>query len=397
MSLFDQVSVSTLPAYTKGLVSRTLFTATALLRTLRSNKSIYKPWQGGSFMLNPFENQPLPAGPYSPGTDTFTLEERQTFDGMIFQPKAYNAQVVINAAITDLYNTRGPSQIVDVLKEKYGNGSNSLDSQVAADLYIHGQGSSSTVASNRIKAVNGFAEALNDGFTPAWNGDVFTLYGSQTRNNASNGTVLNSVPFWGGNPDGTSAPISLQILNQLYWNCKQGKGEGKLIGGHPDMGFASDFLCGRIAGLVYPMQRADVDVEHVGVGMKGIKVNGAIIFPDSYSPGTQNARYIQDQSVLSRITTGTITNPVSVDSNTTLSNFPSRSGGVTTLTVGEVFTWWRTDTWRFSYPKTGIYAFKNSGLQMAIDGDMKADVIRAAMVFCTLVPSSNQQAFGFSG
>lgn len=398
MPLFDQISVSTLPAYQKALVSRTLFTATAILRVLRSNKTIYRPWQGGSYYLAPFENQPLPAGPYSPGTDTFTLEERQTFDGMVFNPRTYNAQIVINRAITDLYNQAGPYQIVDVLKERYGNGSNSLDSQVAADVYLHGQATSATVTSgNRIKAVNGLAEALNDGFTPAWTGDVFTLYGGQTRNNASNGTVLNSVPFWGGNSDGTSAPITLQVLNGMYHSCKQGKGEGKMIGGKPDMGFASDFLYGRIGGLLLPMQRADVGVKEAKLGFEGIKFYGSTILADSYSPGLQNGRFINDQSVLPRITTGSITNPVSVDSNTALSNFPSRSGGVTSLTVGEVFTFWRTDSWRFSYPKSGIYSFKNSGLINAIDGDMAADVIRAAMVLHTFVPSSNIQAFGFSG
>ncbi len=398
MALFDQISVSTLPAFQKGLVSRTLFTATAILRMLRSNKSIYRAWQGGSYYFAPFENQPLPAGPYSPGVDVFSLEERQTFDGMVFNPRTYRAEVVINAATTDLYNTPGPHQIVDVLKERYGNGSNSLDSQVAADVYLHGQNTSATVTSgNRVKAINGFAEAMNDGFTPSWTGDVFPLYGGQTRNNAFNGTVLNSIPYWGGNPDGTAAPVTLQILNTGYHNCKQGKGEGKQIGGKPDLGFTSDFLYGRICGLIFPMQRTDSEVLEPRVGLRGVKFNGATILADSYSPGVQNGRYINDASVLSRITTGTITNPTSVDSNTTLSNFPSRSGGVTTLTVGELFWWWRTDSWRFSYPKSGIYAFKNSGLQQAIDGDMRADIIRAAMILHTYVPSSNQQMYGFSG
>jgi hypothetical protein len=398
MPLFDQVSASTTQAFEKGMVSRTLFTATAILRMLRSNKNIFRPWRGGAYQFVPFENQPLPAGPYSPGVDTFSLEERQTFDGMTFNPRVYNAQVVINRAITDLYNTAGPTQIVDVLKERMGNGSNSLDSQVAADVYIHGQPTSSSVTSgNRIKAINGMAEALNDGFTPAWTGDVFTLYGGQTRNSTSNGTTLNSVPYWGGNPDGTSAPITLQVINQLYHSCKQGKGEGKMIGGKPDMGFASDFLYGRICGLLFPMQRADVGVKEAKLGFEGVKFYGSTILADSYSPGLQNARFIQDQSVIARITTGTITNPTSVDSNTTLSNFPSRSGGVTTLTVGETFWFWRTDSWRFVYPKTGIYAFKNSGLINAIDGDMAADVIRAAMILYNLVPSSNISSFGYSG
>lgn len=397
MGLFDQTSAGTLPAFQKGMVSRTLFTATALLRLLRSTKSIYRPWQGGLYEAAPYDIQPLPAGPYSPGTDTFTLEERQTFDLMTFTPRTYDAQVVINAAVTDLYNTKGPTQVVDILKEKYSNGSNSLDSQVAADVYIHGQPSSSTVASNRIKAVNGMAEALSDGFTPAWNGDVYTLYGGQTRNNASNGTVLNSVPFWGGNPDGTAANVSLQILNQGYHNCKQGKGEGKMIGGKPDLGFCSDFLFGRISGLLLPMQRADIGVKEAKLGFEGIKFYGATILPDSYSPGTQNARYIQDASVLARITTAaTITNPTSTNSNVTLSNFPTTSQAAT-LVPGEIFTWFRTDSWRFSYPKSGIYSGKYSGLQQAIDGDMRADVLRLAMVLHTYVPSSNQLMYGFAG
>jgi hypothetical protein len=395
--LYDQVSAGTLPAFQKAVVARTLFTATARLRLLRSNKSIFRPWQGGTVHLVPYDIAPLPAGAYVPGVDVFTLEERQTFDLMTFGPRSYNAQVVINLAVTDLYNTKGPTQVVDILKEKYSNGSNSIDSQVAADLYIHGQPNSSTVASNRIKAINGDAEFLNDGFTPSWNGDVYTLVGGQTRNNSSNGTVLNSVPLWGGNLDGTAANISLQILNQGYNNCKQGKGEGKVIGGKPDLGVCSDFLWGRVGGLLLPMQKADIGVKEAKLGFEGIKFYGATIIADSYSPGTQNARYIQDASVLARITTAaTITNPASTNTNVSLSNFPTTSQAAT-LVPGDIYTWIRGDSWRFSKPVSGAYSGKYSGMQTAIDGDMRADVLRLSMVNYCQVPSSNELMYGFAG
>lgn len=391
--LFDEVSAGTIEAFTKGLVSRTLFTATAALRILRTNKNIFRPWQGGTYYKIPFDLQPVPSGFYSPGTDTFTLQQTQTIDDMVFAPRFANAEVVILKTTTDVYNIE-PRRIVDILKEKYGNASNSIDSKVAAAIYNHGQAAGGGVVTNRPKFMNGFAEALNDGFTPSWTGDVFTLYGGQTRNAALTGTTLNSIPFWGGNPDGSSAPVTLQVLNNGYHRCKQGKGEGKMIGGKPDYGFTSDFLYGRIAGLLFPMQRADSEIVEPKVGMTGFKFNNATIIADSYSPGLQNAIYIQDATVLPSITTSTFTVPTGAATNLALSNFPANP---TVCTVGETFWWMRSDSWRFSYPRSGAYAFKNRGLLEAIDGDIMADIIRAALVLHVYVPSSNQQLMGFSG
>ena len=113
--LFDEVSATTIENFVKGQVSRTLFTATPWLRVLRTNKSIYRPWTGGSYMKVPFDLQPVPSGAYSPGTDTFTLQQLQTIDDMAFAPKYYNAEVVILATYTDVYN-REPHQIVNILK-----------------------------------------------------------------------------------------------------------------------------------------------------------------------------------------------------------------------------------------------------------------------------------------
>ena len=392
--LFDEISATTIEAFVKGQVARTLFTATPWLRVLRTLKSIYREWQGGSYQKVPFDLLPVPSGAYSPGTDTFTLQQLQTIDDMVFAPKFYNAEVVILATYTDVYN-REPRQIVNILKEKYGNASNSLDSKIAADIYVHGQANSSTVTSgNRIKNVNGFAEAMNDGKSPAWTGDVFTTYGNQLRNGPLTGTVLNSIPFWGGNSDGSAGIISTQILNRVYNRCKQGKGEGQLIGGKPDYGLTSDFLYGAIADRVFPLQRVNPEIREPRIGLTGLKFNNAVIFPDSYSPGTQNGIYIQDASVLPTITTGTFAVPASSDAQQSLNNFPNSA---TTVTVGEIFNWMRADTWRFSFPRSGRYSFRPRGLQEAFDGDILADIIRAALVLYCLVPSSNQLTYGYNG
>jgi|HubBroStandDraft_2_1064218.scaffolds.fasta_scaffold109516_1 hypothetical protein len=393
--LFDEVSATTIEAFVKGRVARTLFTATPWLRVLRTNKKIYRPWQGGSYMKVPFDLQPVPSGAYAPGTDTFTLQQLQTTDDMAFAPKFYNAEIVILATYTDVYN-REPYQIVNILKEKYGNGSNSIDSKVAADWYNHGQASSSSVTSgNRIKNLNGIAEALNDGYTPSWTSDVFTNYGNQLRNGPLTGTVLNSIPYWGGDSSGAGGVISNQILNRVYNRCKQGKGEGDVLGGKPDYGLCSDFLYGCISDRVFPMQRVDAEIKDPHIGLNGLKFNNGVIFPDSYSPGLQNAIYVQDKTVLPSITTGTFTVPTSASTNLALSNFPAT--GTTGCVVGELFNWLRSDTWRFSYPKSGRYAFRPRGLQEAFDGDILADIIRAAMVVYCLVPASNQQSFGYIG
>src|SRR5574337_209366 len=398
--LFDEISATTIENFVKGQVSRTLFTATPWLRVLRTNKRIYRPWEGGSYMKVPFDLQPVPSGAYSPGTDTFTLQQLQTTDDMAFSPRYYNAEVVILATYTDVYN-RERRQIVNILKEKYGNGSCSIDSKVAADVFNHGQALGTGVtAASRITHLNGFLEAMNDGFTQGWTGDWFPTYGNQLRNGPLTGTVLNSIPYWGGNSDGTAAPISLQILNRTYNRCKQGKGEGQLIGGKPNYGICSDFLYGAISDRIFPMQRNEVgagEVKVASIGMTGVKFNNAVIFPDSYCPGTQNAIYVQDQTVISSITTGTYTLNVSSQNAAALpyNNMPAT--GTPTMHVNETFWWTRDDTWRFSYPRTGRYAFKPRGLQEAFDGDILADIIRAAIVMYCLVPSSNQASYGYNG
>ena len=392
--LFDEVSATTIENFVKGQVSRTLFTATPWLRVLRTNKSIYRPWTGGSYMKVPFDLQPVPSGAYSPGTDTFTLQQLQTIDDMAFAPKYYNAEVVILATYTDVYN-REPHQIVNILKEKYGNAANSIDSKVAADVFNHGQASSTGIVSgSRIKNLNGFAEALNDGYTPSWTGDVFSYYGNQLRNGPLTKTVLNSIPYWGGDTAGNAAPVSYQILNRVYNRCKQGKGEGEIIGGKPDYGVCSDFMYGSVSDRIFPMQRVDAEVKEPRIGLTGLKFNNAIIFPDSYCPGTQNAIYVQDSTVLPSITTGTFALPASAQTNSAYNNVPS---GTPTMNVNETFWWLRADTWRFSYPKTGRYSFRPRGLQEAFDGDILADIIRAAIVMYTLVPSSNQLTYGYNG
>ena len=387
--LFDEISATTIEAFVKGQVSRTLFTATPWLRVLRTSKEIYREWQGGSYQKVPFDLQPVPGGAYAPGTDTFTLQQLQTIDDMVFAPKFYNAEVVILATYTDVYN-REPRQIVNILKEKYGNASNTIDARVAMDVPNHGQASGTNVASNRIKNLNGFAEALNNGIDNGWTGDIFTTYGGQLRNGPLTGTNLNSVPYWGGDSLGNAGAVSNQLLNRIYNRCKQGKGEGQVIGGKPTHGLCSDFLYGAISDRVFALQRVDAEIKDPRIGLTGMKFNNAVIFPDSFSPGTQNALYLQDAAAATAVTTGTFT---STASPSTFSQLPAS----TTITVGETFWWLRADTWRFSYPKAGRYAFRPRGLQEAFDGDILADIIRAAIVMYCLVPSSNQQAFGFSG
>lgn len=393
--LFSEIETGTLEAFIKGQVARTLFTATPWLRVLRTNKDMFRPWQGGSYMKVPFDLQPSPSGAYSPGTDTFGLQQLQTEDAMAFAPKYYNAEVVINATTTDVYNV-GASQIVNILKEKYGNASNSLDSKVAAAVYNHGQATGTGVTNNRIKELNGFAEGINDGVTPSWTGEWFPTYGNQLRNGPLTKNVLNSVPYWGGNVDGTAGPVSNQILNRTYNRCKQGKGEGKILGGKPDYGLCSDFMYGAVSDRVFPMQRVDSEIKEPRIGLTGLKFNNAIIFPDSYVPGTQNSLYVQDSTVLPSITTGTYTLPAGAVGSTILNGFQSSNSGIT-VNVNETFWWVNSNTWRFSHPKTGRYAFKNRGLQEAFDGDILADIFRAAIVMYTLVPSSNQLTYGYSG
>jgi hypothetical protein len=393
--LFDGVSAGTLDNAIKGIVARTLFTATPWLRVMRTNKDMFRAWTGGASMRVPFDLQPVPGGAFTPGTDTFGLQEVQTFDDMVFGLKFYNAEVAILDTVTDVFNI-GPNVIVNILKEKYGSAANVVDARIAADLPNHGQATGTGVTNNRTKNLNGFLEGFSDGYTPGWTGEYFPTYGGQSRNAALTGTVLNSIPYWGGNSDGTAAPISLAVLNRTYHRCKQGKGEGKLLGGKPNYGLCPDYLFGCIAERVFGMQRMDVtagEAKDPSIGLSGLKFNNAIIFPDSFMPGTQNAIYLQDKVAATACTTGTFPLPVSAQTNAVYNNMPT---GTPTMHVGETFWWLRSDVWRFSHPTAGAYAFRPRGMQYAYDGNIKADIVQAAILMYCQVPGSNQLSYGYS-
>jgi hypothetical protein len=198
--------------------------------------------------------------------------------------------------------------------------------RLAIDMSLHGQANASGIIGNRPKNINGWIEALNDGITTGWEGSTFTSYGQRSR---ANDTLINSVPFWAGNQDGTTAPISYQTLLETYMDCV-------ITPEHPDLGVCNKAFYAYMLEKMQPQQRFSQEKDPIW-GLESIRFMDAHIMVDLYFP---SLKYGQN-SAYGNFLTGTYTSPGTVGAT---SNMPTS----TTLNVGEVFCWFNTSKilWR---------------------------------------------------
>jgi hypothetical protein len=317
---------------------------------------------------------PMIGGFYSQG-ETFNITKPQTYTSATFSPRFVYTNVTEYLEQILVIN-RGPNSAFSQIEIDLKNAMNTISAVVAVAMNREGQ------SAGRLEAINGWSEALNDGVSPSWDGSTYPNYGNQPRNGAI-GSALNSVPMWGGNADGTAAPVSYSILEQAYQDASIGSEE-------PDLGVTNKLVYAGIKMRIQPQQRFAQERDPY-YGASGFKMNSAMVLKDEYFP---SARYGQNDGRIGNWTTGTITAANFPSRSTTVGGFPSTS---VTLTVGDVFCWFNTRKWTLYYAEHPLYGFGFTGFKHGWDHTRVAGQILAMVNLQCQAPRQNKQIFGLNG
>jgi hypothetical protein len=315
-----------------GIVFDNFFVDTPLQRYFRAEGAL-DPFFGGAAMQVPFQFARLSGGAIAPGQDV-VVTRRQILDAALFVPKLYTAFTALEEFQLKVLNA-GPEAKVDLYELYIETLTKGLNTDTEIDWYFHGQANATTIASNRSLNMNGMAEALNDGQTNSWTGDIFTTYGGQLRNGQV-GNALNSIPYWFGDSNGNPGPVSYEVMLQSYLYAIE----------RPTMGLTSRQGYSFIAAMLQRQQRYQTDVD-TNIEMRGIRFEEAIIFNDLLTPSAVSPALLP--TGLSQATTQT-------PGSGSVATFTSAVSGINaasklpankSITVGELLLWIHVPSWRY--------------------------------------------------
>jgi hypothetical protein len=344
------------------------FLATPLLAYFRDHCLV--PFTGGTFMQSPIRYAPLIGGFYAPGAN-FNITKRQTITALQFDTRYCYVSIPEYKEEIQVEN-KGELAVASLLEADMQNGVDTINAIVAIASNQSGQGA-------RSLAINGWPEAINNGFDPSYDGEVYTSYGQQTRNGAV-GSTLNSTPMWCGNPDGSTGVISYTALEEGYQDASIGKKE-------PNIGVGNKAVIAYIKEKMVVQQRFQQERDPVW-GVTGFRLNNAMILKDDYFP---SQRYGQNDPILGNYSTGTFdTTGMSI---TSASNLPAN----TVCTVGEVFVFFNTFDWLFRVTDNEEFGFGFSGFVPAQDNTRVVGQIKAMVNEQCLSPRTQKQFYGIGG
>lgn len=365
---FSDIVATTLKEILPKFIVDSYFLATPLQRYVLDHCQV--PWDGGAFNQNQFLLQGTAGGAFTKGDD-FDTAQRNFIDEKIFTIKTYYENITVDMIDSEIFN-RGPLAVLDLTDIQMQAAVITQSARLAVDMSLHGQANTTGIVGNRPKNINGWIEALNDGVTPGWEGSYFTSYGQRSR---ANDTLINSVPYFGGNSDGTTAPISYQVLEETYQDCSIGTSE-------PDLGVCNKALFSYMKEKMQPQQRFTTERDPYW-GFSGLKFNNAMILVDNYFPSLKYGQSTPYGNFL----TGTYTSPASVGAT---SNMPT----TTTINVGEVFCWFTTPRiqWRVV---NGLFGGEFRGFIAENNNTRLSGQLLLAANMVILEERVHRQLFGF--
>lgn len=373
--LFDQISATTLVDMKKDVVQDNFFVEGSWQRLTRYYHA-EDPFFGGTWMQEPFMFNRVNGGAYTPGANV-EVEQVQILAATAFIPKAYKEDVPINLWQTEVINN-GPAAAVSIYDTYMTNAVLAMGTDLNIDAYQHGQASATGITGNRTINMNGIDEALNDGVTPTYLGNLYTTYGGQLRG-SNIGNVLNSVPIWAGDSQGNTGPVSYALLFGAYLNCVQ----------DPDTGLTNKAGFGYIANRNEPKQRFAQEEKDVRIGMVGFRILNAIIHVDKLAPSTKFGSLLP--SGLSQTTPLTLSTFSSGTTSSTISGYPSSK----TCSPGEPFFWLRLADWKLRPARSPEY---NHNFTPPIRSQNNPDLIvmfyKAGVNYYTPSPRDNTQIVG---
>ena len=325
---------------------------------------------GGRDMRNAFNYAPLIGGAYLQGAP-FNLLKPQTLTSAVFNPRFYEVNVTEFLEEIRVQNV-GPEAAFSLVENDLNNAMSTISAIVAVNLSRDGQ------QATRLAHINGWDEAYNDGITPGWQGVVFPLYGTQIRNGAIK-AALNSIPRWGGMRTGAPAPITYDFIADVYQDCVRGNMEPNLIA-------MNKRLFAGCQSRIQVQQRFAQEKDPVW-GASGFRINNAIVLKSDYFP---SLAYGENDPILGNYLTGTFVVPVGASAQ---SNLPS-SG--TTVTVGEVMTFFNTEKWIYWVARDPLFAFGFTGFKTDIGSTKVAGQVLAMNNAQCRSPWSGKVCYGLA-
>ena len=321
----DELNATTLFEIFPRVVKDNYFLGTPLMAYIRDHCLV--PFRGGAFMQNTFLYQPMLGSAYETG-NTFNIQKQQTLAATRFDPKKYEVSVPEFLEDIEITN-RGPLAVFSRVKSDLQNAIMTLNAIVAIAMNQHGQASGGLVTTNRVAQINGWEEALNDGVTNSYAGNIFTTYGGQLRNGIIK-AALNSIPIWMGDAFGNAGMLTYAGLEEMYQNASINSATPG-GSGEPDLG-----VCNK-AAYAYAKERMQVQQRFAQErdpiwGMMGWRFNSAMILKDDYFP---SLKYGKNDPFLGNYLTAPFTSGSAPASQ---SNLPAN----TTVNPAEVFAFFNT-------------------------------------------------------
>lgn len=365
--VLDELNATTLKEIYPTKIEDNFFLDTPFQAYLRDHALV--PFDGGAFMQNTFLYKPMIGGAYAKGA-TFNTTKRQTLAATTFDPKYYEVSVPEYLEDVEVEN-KGRLAVFSLIDADLQNAMQTISAIIAVDLALPGQ-------SSRLANLNGWVEALNDGISPGWDGNVWANYGNQPRN-AAIGSTLNSIPFYCGDSLGNTGPITYNILEETYQDCSIGPQE-------PNLGVATKASYAFCKERMQTQQRFTQEKDPVW-GVTGFRFNSAMILKDDYLP---SLKYGANDPDLGNYLTSTFSMPTGASSKWAAS-VPTNG---TTINVGELFLWLNTRKWLFRVANSRMYGFGFSGFVPAQDNTKVVGQIKAMVNLQCLAPRLNKQIFG---
>lgn len=352
------------------------FLAAPFLAYLRDHCLV--PFTGGSFMQAIFRYAPLIGGFYAPGGG-FNITRRQTIAALQFDTRYLYVSIPEYKEEIQVEN-KGEYAVASLLEADMQNGVDTINAIVAVALAQNGQ------LTGRTLAINGWPEAINDGITPGYDGQVYTSYGQQARNGAV-GSALNSVPiFCGNSASGAAGPITYSTLEEGYQDATIGRKE-------PNLGVGNKAIIAYIKEKLVVQQRFAQERDPVW-GVTGFRLNNAMILKDDYFP---SLKYGKTDPVLGSWLTGTFVSPGTTANGGTADAISNLPPATTVVTVGEVFAFLNTFDFLFRVTDNDEYGFGFSGFVPAQDNTKVVGQIKAMCNLECLSPRTQKQFYGING
>lgn len=383
------IPASTLDEMVADAAWDNFFVETAFQRHMRAIGAV-DPFAGGTLMREPFIMGSPQAGAAAPGTNFDIIHNQQLAD-LAFTPRLYSSRDMLETFSLSVQN-KGPNAKIELIDLYNRNAIAAISTNVEVDAYHHGQAAiTGQISDNGVNRINGMAEALNDGKNNSWDSNVYVNYGSQVRNGAVQQSI-NSIPFFFGGPDGSSAPITVRaMINFLVRARKFAQGKTPELTITTPNGWAY-LLSALQTQQQFTTQWTMKSLTSVP-DVEGISFMGTVVYDDILTPGAAWGADFSTNYIASSNLTSTFTSASTATGATSPSQLPASQ----TITVAE--TMWAIcgEAWKYRPTDNPDFLFGRRQNEVYNNNTNDALIVNLALNVYTPSPRMSTQGYGFNG